>query len=388
MSTESNKKLGYLEGLRGICCMIVIIDHCVNAYYPSLQFTNESGVSGEIKRVIAQSPLNIIYSGLTPVYIFFILSGFVLSQKYFLTNNVEFLVSGAIKRYFRLLGPVLFSLLLFWAVYHMLAFFNIANVEPFTIGRVLNSAFYNVFFVGSDIINGPLWTMKLELFGSFLVFTLLALTHGLHKKILLILVALAFSLVYEPFRTSYFLFLFGVLSCYFSTNSIKGGRNVLNVQSKCILFMMLIVSLIFISFPAPRDNVDIGLWYRVIAFQEIGNLWQIHNLWHVLGAALFFVVTFNSNILKFFFSSRICTFLGGVSFPAYLIHYLIITILLFVSIDVESQFVAFIIKTTMVFAITILLSIPYEKYIDKPSLALSAIIYNVFKRPKLGNVTG
>ena len=64
------KKIDYLEGLRGMCCFIVLIDHCVNSFKPDLRFTSLTSFGGEIRRIIGWGPLNLIYSGIAPVCIF------------------------------------------------------------------------------------------------------------------------------------------------------------------------------------------------------------------------------------------------------------------------------------------------------------------------------
>lgn len=64
------KKIGYLEGLRGMCCFIVILDHCINTFKPDLRYTGLSDAGGLIRKLIALTPLNLIYSGIAPVCIF------------------------------------------------------------------------------------------------------------------------------------------------------------------------------------------------------------------------------------------------------------------------------------------------------------------------------
>lgn len=58
----------------------------------------------------AETPLCLFFHGQASVRLFFVLSAFVLTYKFFKTKNYEYLSAGAIKRYFRLLGPVVFSL--------------------------------------------------------------------------------------------------------------------------------------------------------------------------------------------------------------------------------------------------------------------------------------
>ena len=102
---------------------------------------------------------------------------------------MEYLKKGAIKRYFRLVIPVViinlatFGLMRFGLMYHQeaamisksydwLAAFN--NFPPNLLTALKEGLFEN-FFLNKATYVGPLWTMTYEMLGSLLVFAFLAL---------------------------------------------------------------------------------------------------------------------------------------------------------------------------------------------------------------------
>lgn len=57
------------------------------------------------------SPVFVAFNGVSAVYLFFVLSSYVLVKRYFQTRKAEDLLLGAVKRLPRLAGPVLVTVL-------------------------------------------------------------------------------------------------------------------------------------------------------------------------------------------------------------------------------------------------------------------------------------
>ena len=77
-------KVKYLEGIRGFAAFIVVIFHFIGNFHPaSIYGTSNTHVKGNVEHLFAMTPLNVLYSGSLAVCIFFVLSGFVLSMKFF-----------------------------------------------------------------------------------------------------------------------------------------------------------------------------------------------------------------------------------------------------------------------------------------------------------------
>ena len=353
-----NHKIDYLEGLRGIACMVVIFDHCVNGYYPSLRFTDEPGLSGLFRNIIAWSPLNIVYSGLISVSIFFILSGYVLSYKYHKTKQIDFVVNAALKRYVRLQIPVFFSILFFVAVMQMQDFiFN--TKHDYSIIEILKISTYNIFISGTNLLNGPLWTMKIELIGSFIVFSILFLTHKINKRWIIYLIAMLIT-----FGDSFSLFILGLILCDAYTSGYC--KRIFTIKNSYINSVLLIISLVLISYPTIRQGVVIGGLYSCITFNN-----GIQSYYHVIGVYLLFISILNSHNIQALFHTKVFLFLGKISFSAYIIHYPIILFIGSLRTSHQIQWHEFLYLTVLVFTTTLILSVLFEKYIDVFSVKIS-----------------
>lgn len=360
------EKLNYLEGLRGLSCMVVIFDHCVNEFMPSFRHMGSQGYLGTVKDFIAGSPLNIIYSGLTPVFIFFALSGFVLSFKFHETGNVKYAVSGAIKRYFRLAGPVIGSMILLFFLYHLCALLK-GDANTISLSQVIYESFVKVFFVGGSLQNGPLWTMKTELLGSLLIFTLMVITNSSKYRLLTYLLAMIYF-----YDSNFLLFIFGMFICdVYTTGYLK---SMLSTDNKLLLVTILLLSVYFISYPTVRNHVEVAGIYKLLELDLSGGEKARFRLWHVGGVMLLFYCVINLEALKKFFSRGFCLVLGKLSFSAYVIHYPIIIFLREMGLTSGRDITSLLVLSFTVYASTLLIAVPFEKYIDRSSVKLSNLI--------------
>ena len=95
--------LPYLEGLRGVMAVNVILSHFVIVYYPEMYFP-EYAQDGGLLTLFAKTPLSIFVNGNIAVQFFFVLTGFLVCRSVIL-NDAErpsLIVEKFINRYFRL----------------------------------------------------------------------------------------------------------------------------------------------------------------------------------------------------------------------------------------------------------------------------------------------
>ena len=184
---QQKGKLIYIEGIRGMAALMVVLHHYLLSFYPA-QANGNSSVAHlkTIELWYYKSPFIFLTNGQLYVYIFFILSGFVLSRKFFLEKDMTYLVSAAIKRFPRLYMPVAFSLVV---TFILLKFYSITMLKAAQLTKsawfaslqgdpsviaFLKSLFFKVMFASDNSYNIVLWTITRELYGSFLVFVVLA----------------------------------------------------------------------------------------------------------------------------------------------------------------------------------------------------------------------
>lgn len=199
MPPRAVSKIPHLEGLRGAAAVQVAIFHAVIFYFPAWFFA--SAPAGALANHVAFSPLRFVFDGNFSVYIFFVLSGYVLTAPY--SDPRRRPLSIAAGRAVRLLIPTICAAV-FGSVLAVL-FINLTQevtIPAWTIGSVgwwqtdvtatgiLDHAI-RVALIGYDqgaalfrsfgppfreASNAPLWTMSVELQGSMLVLVLARLS--------------------------------------------------------------------------------------------------------------------------------------------------------------------------------------------------------------------
>src|ERR1700727_2198473 len=79
-SPQPLPRIAYLESIRGLAALQVLLLHFFSAFVPDLVFSlpADSAIAGYIRL----SPLFFLYDGYSAVYIFFVLSGYVLTRSF------------------------------------------------------------------------------------------------------------------------------------------------------------------------------------------------------------------------------------------------------------------------------------------------------------------
>src|ERR1700737_383359 len=91
------QRLAYLESIRGLAAVQVVLLHFLSAFWPDLVFES---VSRSPAWYVHLSPLYFLYDGYSAVYIFFVLSGYVLTRSF--ERNLEHPFSQILARAIRL----------------------------------------------------------------------------------------------------------------------------------------------------------------------------------------------------------------------------------------------------------------------------------------------
>lgn len=198
VSTGPPGRLDALESIRGLAALCVVFSHLAWTFWPQAQLSRST--ASPVLAILTQSPLRIVYDGNFAVRIFFVLSGVVLSVAYFQTANSESLRAAAVRRYFRLTPPICVSVLLAYLLLLSGAYANQAVAGLlhgeqgfwlrawYAFAPSLTAAFqegtYRVYFgfSSAQTYDPVLWTMSVELFGSFFVFAFLALAGQLRHR--------------------------------------------------------------------------------------------------------------------------------------------------------------------------------------------------------------
>lgn len=199
--SDRDKQKGLsLEALRGIAALVVVFWHCALAFFPEVtgiypETYGDFGARGDI--------FYVLMFGTGAVWVFFVLSGFVLSRGYFARPRSASLLRGAIKRWPRLAGPVVASCILAFLLFHFdcMRFDEAAQLthSPWLLAPHVpdHISFMDAvrvgattFFTGESSYDNPIWTMHLEFVGSYVVFALCVLAGWLRFDLVWSLVSI------------------------------------------------------------------------------------------------------------------------------------------------------------------------------------------------------
>jgi peptidoglycan/LPS O-acetylase OafA/YrhL len=379
------RKIKYLDGLRGVAALQVVFHHFVLAFYPALFSGGEikTHLNDGLEVWASGSPLNLIWDGNFSVTIFFILSGFVLSYKFFHTKDRKIITASAVKRYFRLALPTAFSILFAYILMKFSWMYNIPTgkitgsgwLEGFwnfdaSLMEVLKQGFIGTYLNGTFEYNPVLWTIACEFIGSFLVFGFLAI-FGKNKKRGWVYAFLILFL----FQTYYLAFILGVL-----LSDVMAERdNIVRSfdKKKKFRLLLLVVGLFLASFPIGREAQ--GTIYEFMNFSWLNDAAVTY---HILGAFLLMIVLLESRLLQKVFSLRPILFLGEISFMLYLLHFLILasfSSFLFLRLQntmtyVQASGVTFAVSLPVIFLVSYLAYI----FVDKKAVNFSRLVYQKF----------
>lgn len=191
------QRLAYLESIRGLAAVQVVLLHFLSAFWPDLVFES---VSRSPAWYVHLSPLYFLYDGYSAVYIFFVLSGYVLTRSF--ERNLEHPLALISARALRLGLPAVAAVLAGAAAIEI---FGRPNVNASAISgsewfasphftelsmlSIIRDGVGNALFLGYRDLPGvaflspwqqpigqsfapPLWTLSIEFYGSLSVLLL------------------------------------------------------------------------------------------------------------------------------------------------------------------------------------------------------------------------
>jgi peptidoglycan/LPS O-acetylase OafA/YrhL len=326
---SDTSRLAYLDGLRGWAAVVVVLCHTFPFYLLRADGPSAEGVRRLLSRgtfwgyvEYAVSTVGIILyrfltDGETAVYVFFVLSGYVLSVGYVKTKKRELISDQALRRYIRLTVPIAFASLIAFCLMKSGLMYNqrVAAVSgsdwigdfyqwtPDVISLVRFSLFdvyFNYFNSHSFVF--VLWTMHIEFFGSFLVFGVLALFGDLRKRWIPygIVFIVGWFVGRDLMPMLMGLFIAEMYQCE-KVRLLLDKRAAKIVAS--ILLFVAVISPILIFHYVPRSMFDIpGSAAAVIVVVSVMMLRPLQKI----------------------FSRRLSRFFGKISFSLYLVHPLVI----------------------------------------------------------------
>jgi peptidoglycan/LPS O-acetylase OafA/YrhL len=290
---EKPVRLKFLDGLRGWGAVIVLLYHVFSDSLPV-----DDTFAEKLK-------LFLPFNGVMAVFVFFVVSGFSLSVRYLADGDIRRWSKIAAGRYLRLAIPIFAACLLVHIVMvcgfvdppgeRLVKFGRFFNFDP-TVGHLLKFSLFDVFFHYSslDTYIGPLWTMSVELSGSFVVLVAVAICRPLPFPSVFLLALAGLLLWLAPTdSTTAMLALFPVgaaIADWFN-------RGWLDAVPKSVGFMLFLIGCL------------------VPVFLPVGVM-----AWGLIGTSCLTLGCIAFSRIRNWLSGPISAHLGKISFPLYLMH--------------------------------------------------------------------
>ncbi|WP_164985914.1 acyltransferase [Bosea sp. Tri-44] len=304
------QRLDHLDGLRGVAAVAVVIFHLMSALTPWLVPEQQPGAHW-----LAYTPLAVAWNGTFAVSVFFVLSGFVVTNAT-LRRSDPIMIDVTI-RYLRLAIPATASTLAAW---FLLSVFptSATQLAAFTGSRWLGwtyqeslpgpaAAIYNgmagIFLSGGSFFNNVLWTMRPELLGSILCFVACAFAKPRFR----LAIALGSAVIFIALRRyDYVCFPLGIIL----REAWASGR----LPSALPIFAMLLGLVIGSQSGDAARLLGLDWLPEALKPERKGGLL------YPIAAMLIVYGCLRSRSLVAALSGRIGRYLGAISFPLYLIH--------------------------------------------------------------------
>ena len=351
-----------LDGLRGVAALSVVAFHFCSAFLPATVPDQSPTVPPW-----SDSPLEVVLNGPFWVFVFFVLSGYVLAMASRRPRTHFWRDVGA--RYLRLALPATASVLLAWILLSLfpLATTHLNALAPspwfrWTLQGEIPSLFaavkdgmFGIFRRGGSQFNNVLWTMRIELIGSLGVY---AFFQVVRRHRLLAAVSCLIALVGLGAPPGYVAFALG------ATLSIATH---LGFRLRPWLALLAFACGLLLGSEATgfADRHGFGNWPVAIRpGAATGMLYP-------LGALAVVAGVLGSKILQRTLEVGPCRLLGRLSFPLYLVHApLLYTVVAVVAARLHPLTAPTLFALAVVFLMAAMaLAWGFYELVDKPVLA-------------------
>lgn len=323
-SSQGDRKLGALESLRGLGALLVLVHHISLAFVSHGYLGASAQPHFDWEAWLHTTPLSLLVAGRFAVDVFFVLSGFVLALGFLGTAGKDDreLAAASVKRVFRLAPVVAAGVFLPAGLHWMGAMAPQAATEvsgsatwlarqggwpasPLTVAKIVG---FNLFTQGQQF-NSALWTIGLELVGSYFVYLVLFVSRRSSWRWGIYAVS-ALSLRGELLLA----FLAGLMLADAYTH-LPGFRQW--SRRPWILWPALALALVMGSYPEGLVLLEQkpGGWYGLWPRLSLGG-----DGWLFLGASLLIATCVGNPAALAALDCRPGRFLGRISFSLYATH--------------------------------------------------------------------
>ena len=340
MQQAKQNHLGWIDGIKGIACIIIFVHHFLLMFMPGAFYGSRISGAGRISRLLAESPLGVLVNGNFCVCLFMMLSGAVLSYKILQSDNDIHVISEVVStRYLRLTLPVVAVSAVVFLLMQVPGAFQgnqIAAVtgSPWAAGKYTQVPSIKGFFIitlfktwlqGSDVFSTAFWMLTYSFYGSFLcVICSLAAIGRDRRKIIVLFFLISFAFFHVENGMIY-------LACFPLGNIIgmmvhsgkqregqKEEGRMRAVKTGCRV-LCLIAGLYLGGYPSGTETgAAAGYGYQYLKLQPYYAPQYV--VAHITGAFLLLAGASGLAGVQKALGNKVFRGLGKISYAAYLVH--------------------------------------------------------------------
>jgi peptidoglycan/LPS O-acetylase OafA/YrhL len=301
-------RVSFLDGIRGWFALVVLLHHLLTSFlfiaFPSYSYTRVDLhidlINFNYLKILFILFIRFITDGRLAVYIFFCLSGYVLSIRGF-KYNINYFYFSIVFRYLRLMIPIFATCFFAYSIFKFDLFYNLELSTKIIALKSWLGFFYNFKIDFVDVLrfslfdvflnyqifslNSNLWTIQYEFIGSILLYALLLFLSckniNLKKYLIFLVLLIVISPIYFCFFVGHFLYEFKVLDKKIFSSSINS---------------VILIVFIFLS-TISRGDIQSAIY-----------------------APCFIYLFYSIPSIRNFFCNKFSLFLGRISFVNYLIQ--------------------------------------------------------------------
>jgi peptidoglycan/LPS O-acetylase OafA/YrhL len=395
-TTRNTRRVGWLDGLRGIAAMQVVLLHYVSAFLPTMDSLYPLPIHDFWWRGLLTAPVIFLYDGHAAVYLFFIMSGVALT--YAFAAHPFAILPAVMRRVIRLGLPMMAATILAAALYALLPDTHAAAADytssPWlrATGSVtisLASIAHQIVFEGlltgfhgcsllpgwaighltlvpsGRAFDGPLWTLHIELCGSLLVMLLVAIRASISREAYLAACAiLGCMFVLSPMAP----FILGHVAANHLRHPVSRSRQTLGAA-------LLGSGILLCSTPLLAPLSSLWWWLPPTPLGIPGGPMIMQK---TLGAGLVFGGFALLPVLQRQLQRPALRRLGTISFSLYLVH-LPLTFTAVAAGFIRLQTIlpygiAATVTTVAGIVASLALAVVFEHWVDRPAINLSRMI--------------
>ncbi|MCB0493076.1 MAG: acyltransferase [Cyclobacteriaceae bacterium] len=356
--TSGGRVIREIDGLRFLAIFPVVIQHLSERLERNTGIVFQQGNEFDIATFITNR-------GFIGVYVFFIISGFILAKPfaaYRLKGGRKIsLKSYYIRRLTRLEPPYIIVMILISIVLIVMGYYSLSEIYP----HLVASVFYmhSIYYHSWSVINPPVWTLEIEvqfyIIAPFLALALFTIKHKGVRRFGLIGLILILLLLQDYFDLAH-------------------GYTVLTILAHIHYFIIGFL-LVDIYLNEWENGISKKSYFNYLAILAFGGAMVLWSWDHYLINRIFFSFSlfilvysvFRSTWVNKFFTLPWITAIGGMCYTIYLIHLPIIEFFIKYSkeIQVSEIFsINFIIQLLLLIPVLLTFSIVFYLLIEKPCM--------------------